>query len=110
MSMSQDDPDVELLLVAGISFQSAKAIETDEAIRQTAIQTFALDTATYQVEVLSSQLKSSDISSTGTDLSPALPEGADRLVHRDRDDHTRRSADRVRTGVIFGSANSRRSW
>ncbi len=61
MSMRKTILIAELLLVAGISFQSAKAIETDEAIRQTAIRTFALDTATYQVEVLSSQLKSSDI-------------------------------------------------
>lgn len=63
-------PLIELLVVTGLSFSSAHAVECDEALRQTAMRTFALDTSVYQIEVLSSQLKSSDVAFSELTLRP----------------------------------------
>jgi flagella basal body P-ring formation protein FlgA len=61
---------IELLLVAGLTISSAQAVECDEALRQTAMRTFALDTAVHQIEVLSSQLMSSDVDLSELTLRP----------------------------------------
>jgi flagella basal body P-ring formation protein FlgA len=61
---------IELLLVAGLAISSAQAVECDEALRQTAMRTFALDSAVHQIEVLSSQLMSSDVDLSELTLRP----------------------------------------
>jgi flagella basal body P-ring formation protein FlgA len=61
---------IELLLVAGLTISSTQAVECDEALRQTAMRTFALDTAVHQIEVLSSQLTNSDVDLSELTLRP----------------------------------------
>lgn len=61
---------IELLLVTGLTISSAQGVECDEALRQTAMRTFALDTAVHQIEVLSSQLMSSDVDLSELTLRP----------------------------------------
>ncbi len=60
----------ELLLVLLLTSQVSWAIDPDEAIRQMAVRTFALDTAVNRVEVLSSQIKASDVALTELSLRP----------------------------------------
>jgi flagella basal body P-ring formation protein FlgA len=52
---------IELLLALVFTSHAAWALDADEALRQTAVKLFELDNATYQVEVLSSQIKATDI-------------------------------------------------
>lgn len=61
---------IELLLVAAIATGSAHAIDCDEALRRTAASSFGLDTTWYQIEVLSSQLKSVDVAEQDLALRP----------------------------------------
>lgn len=60
----------ELLLVTLLTSQVSWAIDPDEAIRQVAVRTFSLDTAVNKVEVLSSQIKVSDVALDELSLRP----------------------------------------
>lgn len=60
----------ELLLVILLTSQVSWAIDPDEAIRQVAVRTFSLDTAVNKVEVLSSQIKASDVALGELSLRP----------------------------------------
>jgi flagella basal body P-ring formation protein FlgA len=60
----------EMLLVMLLTSQVSWAIDPDEAIRQTAVRTFSLDTAVNTIEVLSSQIKAADVALDEISLRP----------------------------------------
>lgn len=61
---------ISSLVAVLVSVCCGWALETDEAIRQTATRTFSLDSLDTSVEVLSSQLKSTDLSLAELSLRP----------------------------------------
>lgn len=61
---------VELMLAIALCSSTSWAIDPDEALRQVAAKTFELDSATYRVEVLSSQIKAADVTLSELHLKP----------------------------------------